>query len=326
MLEVGLFWVGIVLIATAIIMLFLDSFQSKRMWALVSLVLIVPLLIHMILNWSSLNIRKSFYILVIGLLATLVGVSGGALSQMSFLQDHETVQMLGDKIAPAENTPLPNQQQADTAALSVEENYDPLLTGSEYEHLETKEIVPEKINQVMRKAEPATRYEFVADDERLHAINKHVRIVMTDGSVVEGKLTEIIDDSLIVESEVNGGSLGLSYKDDLIQSVAVRLVDGEKLYVHDEAEQELVEESATDQQEPLREALLEQIDTPPTPDIHEIDVNNTAEQQPILGTQEISELPPEIVPESPVQDENEVLEKVEKIVDDTKLLDNVNGQ
>ena len=94
MLELGLFWIGVVLIVTAIFMLFLDSFQSKRIWAVISLVLIVPLFIHMLLNWSSLNVRKSFYLLIIGVLAVLVSVSGGVLSQLSFLQEHEVVQAL----------------------------------------------------------------------------------------------------------------------------------------------------------------------------------------------------------------------------------------
>ncbi len=63
MLELGLFWIGIVLIATAIFMLFLDSFQSKRIWAVISLILIVPLFVYIIFNWSLLNIRKFLYFL-----------------------------------------------------------------------------------------------------------------------------------------------------------------------------------------------------------------------------------------------------------------------
>ena len=334
MLEMGIFWIGVVLIVTAIFMLFLDSFQSKKIWALISLVLIVPLLIHMLLNWSSLYVRKALYILIIGLLAVLVSVSGGVLSQLPFLQDHEVVQVLEDKIAPPEDVPLSNQQQADTAAESVEDNYDPLLTGSEYETLEIKEIVPEKINQVVRQATPAARYELVADDERIHAINKRVRVIMLDGSVVEGKLTEIVDDSLIVETEVNGGSLGLSYKNEQIQSVAVRLLEGEKLYVPEEPPEVISdEEPAMDQQESTIEATetllgedIQMMQDVVEGDARDTTVNNIpaneVEQQPVS---EASETLSTIAPEETVI-ENEVLEKVEEIVDDTKLLDNVNGQ
>jgi hypothetical protein len=319
MLAMGLFWIGVVLVVTAIFMLFLDSFQTKKIWAIISLLLILPLFVHMVLHWSSLNVRKSLYLLVIGVLALLVSVSGGALSQLSFLQDHKVVQKLEDKIAPPEDTPLPNQQQADTAALSVEDNYDPLLTGGEYEQLDTKEIVPEKTNQVLRKAEPSRRYELVTPDERIHAINKHVRIIMTDGSVVEGRLTEISDDSLIVESDVNGGSLGLSYKNDLIQSVSVSLMQDEKLYVPREVEEEQAQEPITGQPEVASEATLYN-------EVPEVNVDEAIEQEPILQEPESTQLIPEMVPAPLVQNENEMLEKVEEIVDDTELLNNVNGQ
>jgi hypothetical protein len=328
MLELGLFWIGVVLIVTAIFMLFLDSFQSKRTWAVISLVLIVPLFLHMLLNWSSLNVRKSFYLLIIGMLAVLVSVSGGVLSQLSFLQEHEVVQALEDKIAPPEDTPLSNQQQADTATLSVEDNYDPLLTGSEYEQLEVKEIVPEKINQVTHRAEPSGRYELITDDERIHAVNKRVRVIMIDARVVEGKLTEIIDDSIIVESEVNGGSLGLSYKNDQIQSVAVRLVEGEKLYVPEEPEQVTDVEPGIDQQETIidtdtllgneTQPILNDVDVSNIP-TNKIELQSTSKA--LESLEPLSEIAPQ---ESAVQ--NEVLEKIEEIVDDTKLLDNVNGQ
>ena len=328
MLEMAIFWIGIAIVATALFMLFLDSFQSRRLWAVISLVLIVPLFIHMVLNWAELNVRKALYVLIIGLLAVFVGISGGALSKLSILQEHEVVQVLEEKIAPPEDTPLSNQQQADKAALSVEEDYDPLLTGSEYEQLETKEIVPEKINQVVREATPTAHYELVAEDERIHAINKRVRVILKDASVVEGILTEIVDNSLIVESEVNGGSLGLSYKNDQIQSVAVRLRTGETLYEPEEEqlsattqeEKQSEDQLVTGQQEAVIEEtgvlseqneLTEQV----TPNVDEIPTDNQAEQQ----------MPLDAVEEKPVI-ETEVLEKVEEIVDDSKLLDNVNGQ
>ncbi len=223
MLEVGLFWIGVVLVITAILTLFLDLFQSKRVWAVISLLLVVPFFIHMVLHWSSLSVRKSLYILIIGILAVLVSVTGGALSQLSFLSGNEVAQKLEEKLAPPGNSPLSNQDQADTAALSVDEGYDPLLTGSKYEQLTAKEIVPEKTSQGVRKSAPTARYELVTDDVRMRAVNKYVRVIMLNGEVVEGTLTGIVDDSLMVESDVNGGSLGLSYKNNQIQSVAVRL-------------------------------------------------------------------------------------------------------
>ncbi|MFK8027001.1 MAG: hypothetical protein AB8C40_02970 [Gammaproteobacteria bacterium] len=329
MLEMAIFWIGIAIVATALFMLFLDSFQSRRLWAVISLVLIVPLFIHMVLNWSEMNVRKALYVFIIGLLAVFVGISGGALSKLSILQEHEVVQALEEKIAPPEDTPLSNQQQADEAALGVEEDYDPLLTGSEYEQLETKEIVPEKINQVVRDATPTARYELVSEDERIHAINKRVRVILKDASVVEGILTEIVDNSLIVESEVNGGSLGLSYKYDQIQSVAVRLKTGEVLYEPEE-EQEPASVPTQEKQPDAQlvpgqqEAVIEETEVSSeqnvlkeqvTPNVDEMPTDNKTEQQiPLDATEDKSAI------------ETEVLEKVEEMVDDSKLLDNANGQ
>ena len=324
MLEVGLFWIGIILVIGAILILFLDSFQSRRIWAVISLVLIVPLLIHMLLNWSLLTIRKSFFILIIGLLAVLVSFSGGALSQLSFLQDHEVMQVLEEKIAPPKEVPLSNQQQADAAALSLGEGYDPLLTGGEYEQLETKEIVPERKNQVVRKVDPIVRYEIMTDDEHRQAINKRVRITMTDGRVIEGNLTEIFDDSLIIESNVNGGSLGLSYKNDLIQSVAVRLAAGEQLVVPKQqvikdVVEELVEEpvvvepSVIDAQQSITdtEVLLNNIPPQITPKSPEINSDIIIEQQSKIDVLDSSPLPTTMAPETSVKIEDEVLENVE---------------
>lgn len=320
MLELAIFWIGISIVATALFMLFLDSFQSRRLWAVISLLLIVPLFIHMVFNWSVLNVRKALYVLIIGLLAVFVGVSGGALSKVTFLQDHEVVQVLEEKIAPPEDTPLSNQEQADEAALGVEEDYDPLLTGSEYELLETKEIVPEKINQVARDAAPSARYELISDDERIHAVNKRVRVILKDDSVIEGVLTEIVDESLIIESEVNGGSLGLSYKNEQIQSVAVWLMAGEKLYV---PETEL--ESTPNQ---VQETNNEIEVTQPEAGLEKADVQSELAPAPssvIPQADEVEQSAPSEIIETPVMDA-EVLEKVEEIVDETKLLDNVNGQ
>ena len=322
MLEVGLFWIGVGLVIAAIIMLFIDAFQVKKLWAVISLLLIVPLFIHMALNWSSLNVRKSMYILVIGLLTVLVSVSGGALSKLSLLQDNQAVQVLEDKIAPPEDVPLSNQEQADTASLSVDENYDPLLTGSQYEQLETKEIVPEKISQVVRKSGPKARYELVLEDERIHAVNKRVRVTMLDGSVIEGKLTEVVDDSLIVESNVNGGSLGLSYKNNQIQSVAVRLVEGERLYEPKEQSVDAAEPTVG-QQEPVVEILQDSSKDQFVPEVPKTELEDSSKPQPILEVP-TEELPTAIILDRSVQ--NEVLEKVEEIVDDTQQLDTIDGQ
>ena len=229
MLAISLFWFGTVLIISALLMLFWDVFRYKKIWALASLILVVPLVIHMILNWSKLNVRKAFYVLVLGILSALVSIAGGALEQLPFLAEHEVVQVLEENIAPPKEEPLPNQEQADAAALAVEDNYDPLLTGSEYESLATTEIAPENVNKINPNTVSSARYEAVNEQQRAQAINKWIRLITTDGRTVEGVLTNVLDNSVLVESSVDGGSLGLSYNNDEIKTILVRLGAGEQL-------------------------------------------------------------------------------------------------
>jgi len=229
MLAVSLFWLGVVLIVTAILMLFWDSFRQRKLWALISLVLIIPLIAHIVLNWSSLSVRRALYISIIGMLSIAVSIVGGALSQLTFLPEHEIVEVLEENIAPpTDDLPLPNQEQADAAAEAVEEGYDPLLTGSEYESLGTQEIIPENIDKTHPKTVTA-RYQTISSEERMLAVNKWIRLTLTDGTVVEGRLTNVLEDAVLVESSVSGGSLGLSYNDQDISSMDVRLEANERL-------------------------------------------------------------------------------------------------
>ena len=147
---------------------------------------------------------------------------------------------------------------------------------------------------------------------------------MTDGRVIEGNLTEIFDDSLIIESNVNGGSLGLSYKNDLIQSVAVRLAAGEQLVVPKQqvikdVVEELVEEpvvvepSVIDAQQSITdtEVLLNNIPPQITPKSPEINSDIIIEQQSKIDVLDSSLLPTTMAPETSVKIEDEVLENVE---------------
>ena len=131
MLEIGLFWLGVLIVAIGVLTIFLDTYSKNRLWAVMGLIFLIPLVIHAVLNWSTLNVRKAFYALLVGILAILVSITGGALAHLPFLAEHEVVQVLEENIAPPKEEPLPNQEQADAAALSSEEYYDPLLTGSE---------------------------------------------------------------------------------------------------------------------------------------------------------------------------------------------------
>ena len=318
MLALSLFWVGVVLIVSAILMLFWDSFKQRKLWAFISLLLLVPLLIHLVLNWSSLAVRKAFYISIVGILAIIVSIVGGALSQLSFLPEHEIVEVLEDNIAPPEQAPLPNQEQADAAAEAVQENYDPLLTGSEYEPINKGDIVPEDVNKANPNATSAS-YQTLSAEERVHAINKLIRMTMTDGRVIEGKLTNVLDDAVLVESSVSGGSLGLSYNNSDIASIAVRLEAGEQLTKptsDDEAEST----------ERLQPDVIDQATQSVMPDVIE-EVDQTIEEieTQVLDSPEsaIEVIQPEMKSVLPEQETaaDEILPAVESMVDDSKVED-----
>lgn len=288
MLAIGLFWLGVILVVVALLMLFCDSFKHRKVWALISLILIVPLIVHMFINWSTLNSRKAFYLVILGILSIAVSIAGGVLTKLPFLPEHEVVQVLEENIAPPKQAPLPNQEQADAAAQSIEENYDPLLTGSEYEALDAKEIVPEDINKNNPNAAGA-RYQSVTLDERVQAINKWIRLKMSDGRIIEGRLTDVLEDGVLIESNVNGGSLGLSYRNDEIADMSVRLESGEQLLK--QVPQDDVEQSATEIEQNQDEIINEEI-SPEARVLEDTSVQETTD---------------------------EVLEKVETIVDDTRI-------
>ena len=312
-------------------MLFWDSFKQHKLWGLAGLVLLVPLVVHIFLNWSELNVRKALYILILGSLSVVVSIAGGALTQLPFLAEHEVVQVLKEKnIAPSEEAPLPNQEQADAAALSVEENYDPLLTGSEYETLETKEMAPEDVNKVNPKA-TAARYETITEDQRTLAISKWIRLTMNDGKIVEGRLTNVLDEAVLVESSVDGGVLGLSYSNNEIKTMAVRLEAGEQLVKPelevDSIESEaVVEELTTDIQNEVQETISvpEAVAEPlqqPVVDAAPITVDDVqTEVEVIKPEMEILE------PTAEDQPTNDALEAIEEIVDDSKSTQNPVGQ
>ena len=233
MLAVGLFLLGALIFIVAVVVIFLNAFSKSRLWGLAGLILLAPLLAHAFLNWSVATVRRGFYGLVIGLLTVLVSITGGALAHLPFLTGYKAVQALEKNIAPAGKVPLANQEQADATALSKSENYDPLITGSEYEKVSEEEIIASIKQAPSSEINTATgpNYQVVAEDDFIHAINQSVRIKLRDGKIVTGKLVSIIDASLLVESIVEGGFVGLSYGQQDIALLEVLLPAGERLYI-----------------------------------------------------------------------------------------------
>lgn len=289
MLELGLFWFGAAVIVVALLMLFVNAFQQNKVWGIAGLVLLVPLVVHILLAWNSLAVRKATYALIIGVLAILVSIAGGALKHLPFLSKHEVVQTLEENIAPPKDVPLPNEEQAKAVTDPGEENYDPVLSGGEFEEVDVEKMVPPSATLVQKTAAP--RYQAVLVEELAAVINKQVRLTMSNGDIVDGTLTHIQENAVTVESAVEGGSLGLSYNLNEIESIAVQLAAGEEISVQDK-DVELVDDVAVEQvqqdaQVPLQEndeflPPPEQLETVPAPS------GMSADQMPATDADESS--------------------------------------
>ena len=104
-------------------------------------------------------------------------------------------------------------------------------------------------------------------------------------------------------------------------------MEGEKLYVPEEPEPISGDEPAINQEPTVETEMLLEEDTQPIPVTDVIEGDAVVNDVPIneIEQQTSSEALPTIAPDEPTI-EDEALKKVEEIVDDTKLLDNVNGQ
>ena len=221
MLELGLLVVGAFLFFLALFMLFRQLSEDHKLLGMVALVSIVPLIIYSLIKFGQPASRKAFYILVVGFLSMLVGVSGGGLAKLPFLPEHEVVQTIEEKIAPAKDTPLPNEEAAQAVQLPDADNYDPVLSGSEFETIETEDIIPSP-QEVPRPAAPVIKYQTLEPSQLQFAINKLIKLDMKNGEVIEGTLTHVNKESIVVESNVSGGSLGLSHALSDIQTISVQ--------------------------------------------------------------------------------------------------------
>lgn len=230
MLEITILIAGVLITVIALLMLFRDAYKQNKIAAIVSLVLVFPLVGYLLFNLGSVAVRRAGSVLVIGFVAIIVSIYGGVSKHIYFLEENKIVQKIEKNIAPKEEGPLPNEEQAESTKLSKDKNYDPLLTGTELEDVEIEEMLPESRPAKAPQA-PVFRYQPVSHEQVQYALNKPVRVTMNDGSVIEGILINVEPDSLMVESQVSGGSVALSYKHINIKSVEVRLAQGEKLEI-----------------------------------------------------------------------------------------------
>jgi len=259
--------VGGLLLLVALLMLLRHAFRTSMVWGILGLLFTIPLFIYAILRWDEVPIRKPVYISLVGLLSILVGVSGGALSQLTFLPENEVMAKIEDKIAPPEDIPLPNEEEAQAVHLADGENYDPLLTGGEFESVGIEDMSPPAA--VIANNDPVPDYEVISVDEVGRAVNKRVKLILLSGEEIEGTLTHRQDESIVVESFVSGGALGYTYSIADIKLISVLglepLPEQELALEQDPASelqslQEQVEEQSVSELESTLEVVEDQLE------------------------------------------------------------------
>ena len=278
MLEISIFIAGLLITIIALLMLFRDAYQQNKIAALVSLVLIFPLVGYMLFNLGEAFVRKAGSVFVVGIIAIVVSIYGGVSKHIYFLEESKIVKQIEENIAPKEEGPLPNEQQAESAKLSKGEDYDPLLTGTDLEDVELEELLPESKPEPVPSA-PVFRYQPVTYEEVQYAINKPVRVTMNDGAVIMGDLINVEPDSLMVESLASGGSVALSYLHTNIKSVEVRLGKGEVLEIppQEPAEALIIDEEVSIEDAPSVQSSAESAQEKLSQTIEEVEVG-TPEQ------------------------------------------------
>lgn len=209
MLALITFSVGSLLLLVAVLMLLRHAFRTSMLWGILGLLFTIPLYIYALLRWEEVPIRKPVYISLVGILAVLVGISGGALSHLTFIPENEVVNTLEEKIAPPKETPLPNEEEAQAIQLPDGEAYDPLLTGGEFEVVDIEEMSPPPA--VVASRAETKKYETIEIADIDRAIGKRVKLNLINGENIEGILTHRQKESIIVESFVSGGAVGYTY-------------------------------------------------------------------------------------------------------------------
>ncbi|MEM8844055.1 MAG: hypothetical protein AAGB35_03340 [Pseudomonadota bacterium] len=299
MLEISIFFVGVLVTLIALLMLFKVAYHENKPAAIVSLLLILPLIGYMFFNLGSISVRKAGFILVIGLIALIVSIYGGVSEQLHFLEENKVVQTIEEKIVPIEEEPLPNEQEAQAAKLASDDNYDPLLTGSEFEEVEIQELVPEQKSVAI--SAPVFYYQPLTFEEVQYALDMPVRLSMNDGSIIEGTLVNVDPEAILVESNASGGSVALSYSHADIKSVEVKLAKGQSLNIPQE-----------DQIEEQTQVIAIEEDVVEEPVLLESQLGNETPQEVLTETiKDVEVGSPEQVEE--LIDEGEALSPVEPI-------------
>lgn len=214
---------ALLLILVGMIMVLLDAFNESFFWGLMVLLLppiFVP--IYSFVKWNKSQARNGFAMGLVGLVMAGVGVYGGGLQSIPFLDDNEMVSNL--PTATPKDEPLSNEEEAAKVELVDEENYDPMLSTDKdrFTSKDIEPLAPEEDKTVKNISKGKVNAVHIALENINSSMGSNIEITLSDGVKHAGTLVRATEDSISIEQQSSGGTVSYEYSLDKIQS-AVRL-------------------------------------------------------------------------------------------------------
>ena len=228
MFAVIVFYVGLAVLALGWLAAVFHALRDNKLWALLVLLLPVLALVHIALYWKELEVRRSLLMLLLGSALLGVGIVGGAVLKIPFLAQSGLFSEL-EEVIPVKEEPLSNEAEAAAIELPEGDNYDPIISGSQYEEVDVEPLAPEEDKTVKLPAGPKKVYRVIAAGNLPAAIGKDLKLTLKNGETKLGKLTQIDEYSVSLESNLGAGEIGYAYPLEEIVQAEVLLTQGESV-------------------------------------------------------------------------------------------------
>ncbi len=220
MIFVGL--LGLILLTVGLVMVLSSAFRHRLNWGLVILFLPVIAPVYAIYNWREHQARNGFFTVIIGLFVIAAALYGGVGRDVATLftevpskQVQQQVQELVEKIPTARppDKPLPNQAAANKVQTKSGTEYDAIHGDDEWAYTKIEALPPDEDVrvEVPEQAEVTYEYQVITAAQLGHFTNKRLKVATKRGELREGKLIRSDEDSLYLESLVDGGVVQFQY-------------------------------------------------------------------------------------------------------------------
>ena len=220
MILVGV--IGLILLLAGLVMVLSSAFKHRLNWGLA--ILFVPVIapVYAIYNWSEHRARNGLFTVIIGLFVVAAAFYGGVGKDIAALStevhNKQVQRHVKDLIeiiprAGPPDEPLPNQVEADEVQVKTGEDYDPIYGMDEYAYSNIEALPPDEDVRVVvpEQAEVTYEYQVITAAQVGKFINKQLKVATKRGEPREGRLIRSDEDSLYLESMVDGGIVQFQY-------------------------------------------------------------------------------------------------------------------